>query len=110
MKMMLYIQVCNLRSTPQPANGWVVDPVLGDALQYAPRLRQLEVLLPGTFEEDEARIYTDIIGAHVPPSTVVTVRAGYDVGADETDFWEAASICRGENGRRLSLCPLRIRF
>lgn len=73
--------------------------VLRDALRHTPRLRQLKLLLPSFYDdENELRRYTSTIRAHLPPSTIVRARTGDDIGVDEGEFWEAPVLCDGNEG------------
>lgn len=69
---------------------------LRGALGYTPRLRQLQLLVPCSYDdEDESQRSIDIICAQLPRSTNVRARMGDDVGIDEGEFWEAPLRCGG---------------
>lgn len=74
------------------------DLVLGDALRHTRHLKQLELLLPCAYAEDETAEYMEQISIHLQtPGPVVNVRAAYDIGVDETEFWEAPYLCPGDD-------------
>ena len=65
---------------------------LGEALQYAPRLRQLELLFPTSYEEKEITEYLEPILPCMHPSAVLKVVGGAGIGVDEAEFWETPTL------------------
>ncbi|KAJ3505140.1 hypothetical protein NMY22_g17691 [Coprinellus aureogranulatus] len=68
----------------------------GEGLTHAPNLKQLELMLPSAFDEEEAEGFADGVLSRLPESTNTRVRAGNAIGLDEREFWEAPSPCTGE--------------
>ena len=70
--------------------------MLGEALQYAPKLRQLALLYPTSYQEDEITEYLQLILPRMRPSTVLKVVGGAGIGVDEAEFWETPDLCIAE--------------
>lgn len=64
-------------------------------MRHVSNLQQLEILLPCSFEDEETEGYVRRICKHVksPIPTVVRVRAAYDIGVDDAEFWEKPTPC-----------------
>jgi hypothetical protein len=64
-------------------------------LQHTPNLQHMEVLLAGSWDDEDTKEYTDrIFPFYIRRPTTVRVRAGEFIGLDEAEFWETPStVC-----------------